>query len=62
MTEAVKSDRKTLIESLLAEPVLARLATTNPQTMQPHGMVHVGWGVGLDQQLRQHTQDTRAEA
>src|SRR5512136_15437 len=36
MAEAVKSDRKLLIESVLAEPVLARLATTNPKTMQPH--------------------------
>lgn len=36
MAEAVKGDRKPLIEAVLAEPVLARLATTNPQTMQPH--------------------------
>jgi hypothetical protein len=36
MAEIVKSDRKALIESVLAEPVLARLATTNPKTMQPH--------------------------
>ena len=36
MVEAVKSERKTLIELVLAEPVLARLATTNPKTMQPH--------------------------
>lgn len=36
MAEAVKIDRKTLIESVLAEPVLARLATTDPKTMQPH--------------------------
>ncbi len=36
MAEAVKSDRKLLIESVLAEPVLARLATTNPETLQPH--------------------------
>jgi nitroimidazol reductase NimA-like FMN-containing flavoprotein (pyridoxamine 5'-phosphate oxidase superfamily) len=36
MAEIVKSDRKPLIESVLAEPVLARLATTNPKTMQPH--------------------------
>jgi general stress protein 26 len=36
MAEAVKSDRKILIESVLAEAVLARLATTNPKTMQPH--------------------------
>ena len=36
MTNAVKSDRKALIESVLSEAVLARLATTNPQTMQPH--------------------------
>ena len=31
-----KSDRKELIEAVLAEAVLARLATTNPKTMQPH--------------------------
>jgi nitroimidazol reductase NimA-like FMN-containing flavoprotein (pyridoxamine 5'-phosphate oxidase superfamily) len=36
MTDAPKSDRKALIESVLAEAVLARLATTNPKTMQPH--------------------------
>ena len=36
MAEASKSDRKGLIEAVLAEPVLARLATTNPKTMQPH--------------------------
>jgi nitroimidazol reductase NimA-like FMN-containing flavoprotein (pyridoxamine 5'-phosphate oxidase superfamily) len=36
MADAVKSDRKGLIESVLAEPVLARLATTNPRTLQPH--------------------------
>lgn len=36
MVEAAKSDRKPLIESVLAETVLARLATTNPKTMQPH--------------------------
>lgn len=36
MAEDVKTDRKTLIESVLAEPVLARLATTNPKNMQPH--------------------------
>jgi general stress protein 26 len=36
MADAVKSDRKPLIESVLAEAVLARLATTNPKTMQPH--------------------------
>ncbi len=36
MAEVVKSDRKALIESVLAESVLARLATTNPKTMQPH--------------------------
>ena len=29
-------DRTALIEAVLAEPVLARLATTNPKTMQPH--------------------------
>ncbi len=36
MVEIIKTDRKALIESVLAEPVLARLATTNPKTMQPH--------------------------
>jgi nitroimidazol reductase NimA-like FMN-containing flavoprotein (pyridoxamine 5'-phosphate oxidase superfamily) len=36
MSDAVKSGRKALIEAVLAEPVLARLATTNPKTMQPH--------------------------
>ena len=36
MSLAPKTDRKELIEAILAEPVLARLATTNPKTMQPH--------------------------
>ena len=36
MTDESKHDRKDLIEAVLAEPVLARLATTNPKTMQPH--------------------------
>ncbi len=36
MAEAPKNDRTALIEAVLAEPVLARLATTNPKTMQPH--------------------------
>jgi general stress protein 26 len=36
MKDVAKSDRKDLIESVLAEAVLARLATTNPKTMQPH--------------------------
>ena len=36
MADAIKSDRKEQIEAVLAEPVLARLATTNPKTMQPH--------------------------
>ncbi|HSB65595.1 MAG TPA: pyridoxamine 5'-phosphate oxidase family protein [Anaerolineales bacterium] len=36
MANATRSDRKALIEAVLAEPVLARLATTNPKTMQPH--------------------------
>lgn len=36
MADAPKTDRKDLIEAVLAEPVLARLATTNPKTMQPH--------------------------
>jgi len=36
MAEVPKTDRKALIEAVLAEAVLARLATTNPKTMQPH--------------------------
>src|SRR5512139_762678 len=36
MVDKVQIDRIALIESVLAEPVLARLATTNPKTMQPH--------------------------
>lgn len=36
MSDPTKSDREALIEAVLAEPVLARLATTNPKTMQPH--------------------------
>ncbi len=36
MADAAKSDRKALIEAVLGEAVLARLATTNPKTMQPH--------------------------
>jgi nitroimidazol reductase NimA-like FMN-containing flavoprotein (pyridoxamine 5'-phosphate oxidase superfamily) len=36
MVDKVNTDRKALIEAVLAEPVLARLATTNPKTMQPH--------------------------
>jgi len=36
MAKAGKNDRKPLIEAILSEPVLARLATTNPKTMQPH--------------------------
>lgn len=36
MADAPNSDRKPLIEAVLAEPVLARLATTNPRTLQPH--------------------------
>ncbi len=36
MADLTKSDRKTLIEAVLAEPVLARLATSNPQTQEPH--------------------------
>jgi nitroimidazol reductase NimA-like FMN-containing flavoprotein (pyridoxamine 5'-phosphate oxidase superfamily) len=30
------ADKKELIEALLAQPVLVRLATTNPKTCQPH--------------------------
>ncbi len=36
MADVGKIDRKALIEAVLAEPVLARLATTNPKNMQPH--------------------------
>jgi general stress protein 26 len=36
MTDAVKNNRKALIEAVLGEAVLARLATTNPKTLQPH--------------------------
>jgi nitroimidazol reductase NimA-like FMN-containing flavoprotein (pyridoxamine 5'-phosphate oxidase superfamily) len=36
MANHMKTDRKALIEAVLAEPVLARLATTNPKTLQPH--------------------------
>jgi hypothetical protein len=36
MFDESKSARKDLIAGVLAEPVLARLATTNPKTMQPH--------------------------
>lgn len=36
MSDEPKRDRKDLIEAVLSEPVLARLATTNPKTMQPH--------------------------
>jgi PPOX class probable F420-dependent enzyme len=30
------AEKETLAQSLLAEPVLARLGTVNPKTMQPH--------------------------
>ena len=44
MADAPKSDRKAFIEAVLAEPVLARLATTNPKTLQPHVVpVWFGW-------------------
>ena len=36
MSDEPKRDRNDLIEAVLAEPVLARLATTNPKTLQPH--------------------------
>ena len=36
MIASAKTDRKALIEAVLGEAVLARLATTNPKTMQPH--------------------------
>lgn len=36
MANALKTDKKDLIEDLLAKPVLARIATTNPKTLQPH--------------------------
>ncbi len=36
MADHPKNDRREMIEAVLAEPVLARLATTNPKTLQPH--------------------------
>src|SRR4030065_2654591 len=36
MSNEPKHDRQGLIEAVLAGPVLARLATTNPKTLQPH--------------------------
>jgi hypothetical protein len=36
VSDEPKRDRNDLIEAVLAEPVLARLATTNPKTLQPH--------------------------
>jgi nitroimidazol reductase NimA-like FMN-containing flavoprotein (pyridoxamine 5'-phosphate oxidase superfamily) len=36
MSDASQNDRNALIEAVLAESVLARLATTNPKTLQPH--------------------------
>jgi len=36
MSDEPKPDRNDLIEAVLAEPVLARLATTNSKTLQPH--------------------------
>lgn len=36
MADTPRGNRKDLIESVLAEPVLARLATTNPKNLQPH--------------------------
>jgi general stress protein 26 len=36
MPDEPKQDRKDLIEAVLMEMVLARLATSNPKTMQPH--------------------------
>ncbi|OGO31779.1 MAG: hypothetical protein A2136_03695 [Chloroflexi bacterium RBG_16_54_11] len=36
MADRPKNDRTEMIEAVLAEPVLARLATTNPKTLQPH--------------------------
>jgi nitroimidazol reductase NimA-like FMN-containing flavoprotein (pyridoxamine 5'-phosphate oxidase superfamily) len=36
MADSAKTNRKPLVEAVLAEPVLARLATTNPKTLQPH--------------------------
>jgi len=30
------AEKETLVQSLLTEPVLARLGTVNPKTMQPH--------------------------
>lgn len=34
--EAQEKSKQELIETLLAQPVLARLATVNPKTLQPH--------------------------
>jgi nitroimidazol reductase NimA-like FMN-containing flavoprotein (pyridoxamine 5'-phosphate oxidase superfamily) len=36
MAEKNQNNRKAMIEAVLAEAVLARLATTNPKTLQPH--------------------------
>jgi nitroimidazol reductase NimA-like FMN-containing flavoprotein (pyridoxamine 5'-phosphate oxidase superfamily) len=36
MPPAFPADKKELIEALLDRPVLARLGTTNPKTLQPH--------------------------
>jgi hypothetical protein len=36
MAEKNQKNRKDLVEAVLAEAVLARLATTNPKTLQPH--------------------------
>src|SRR4030065_2833701 len=42
MSNEPKHDRQGLIEAVLAGPVLARLATTNPKTLLPH-VVPVGF-------------------
>jgi nitroimidazol reductase NimA-like FMN-containing flavoprotein (pyridoxamine 5'-phosphate oxidase superfamily) len=36
MAEKKQNNRKAMIEAVLSEAVLARLATTNPNTLQPH--------------------------
>ena len=36
MPPVFPTDKKELIEALLAQPALARLGTANPKTMQPH--------------------------
>ena len=52
-----KQDKQALIEATLAQPVLARLATANPRSLQPHVVPVWFWWDGecsLDQRLQQH--------